>query len=57
VEKRNADRILVGKPGRWKPLGRPDIGGLIVLSQPARILEAEDGVIWTAFIWLRIGDQ
>jgi hypothetical protein len=29
-----------------------DIGGRIILKQ---ILEIRDGVVWTGFIWLRIG--
>jgi hypothetical protein len=36
AEKWNACRILVGKPGGQKPLGRPRLGGRIILK---RILE------------------
>jgi hypothetical protein len=51
-EKRNAYRLLVGKPEGKRPLGRPrrrwvDILGLI--------LERWDGVMWTGLVWLRIG--
>jgi hypothetical protein len=50
-EKRNAYRLLVGKPEGKRPLGRPrrrwvdnirmDLGDL--------------GVMWTGLVWLRIG--
>jgi hypothetical protein len=42
-EKRNAYRILVG---------RPDIGGWTILKW---ILERWDGMVWIGLIWLRIG--
>jgi hypothetical protein len=50
-EKRNAYRLLVGKPEGKRPLGRTrrwwvDIGW---------ILERWDGVMWTGLVWLRIG--
>jgi hypothetical protein len=41
-EKRNAYRLLVGKPEGKRPLGR-------------WILERWDGVMWTGLVWLRIG--
>jgi hypothetical protein len=44
-EKRNAYRILVGKPGGKTPLGRPR----------HRWKERLDGAIWTGLIWLMIG--
>jgi hypothetical protein len=47
-EKRNAYRILVGKPEGKRPLGRPRRGVY-------NILERWDGVLWTGLIWLRIG--
>jgi hypothetical protein len=31
-EKRNSYRILVGKPGGKRPLGRLDVGGMIILE-------------------------
>jgi hypothetical protein len=43
-EKRNANRLLVGKPEGKRPLGRP-----------RRILERWDGVMWTGLVGLRIG--
>jgi hypothetical protein len=36
VKKRNAYRILVGKPEGKRPLGRPNVDGLTILK---RILE------------------
>jgi hypothetical protein len=48
-EKRNAYRLLVGKPEGKRPLGRP---GWIILGW---ILERWDGVMWTGLVWLRIG--
>jgi hypothetical protein len=52
--KRNAYRLLVGKPEGKRPLGRPRRydGGWIILGW---ILERWDGVMWTGLIWLRIG--
>jgi hypothetical protein len=51
-EKRNAYRLLVGKPEGKRPLGRQDVGGWIILGC---ILERWDGVVWTGLVWLRIG--
>jgi hypothetical protein len=51
-EKRNAYSLLVGKPERNRPLGRPSIGGWIILGW---ILEKWDGVMWTGLVWLKIG--
>jgi hypothetical protein len=51
-EKRNAYRLLVGKPERKRPLGRPRLGRWITLVW---ILERWDGVMWTGLVWLRIG--
>jgi hypothetical protein len=47
-EKRNAYRLLVGKPEQR----RPRRSGWIILGW---ILERWDGVMWTGLIWLRIG--
>jgi hypothetical protein len=44
-EKRNAYRLLVGKPDQ-------DVGGWIILGW---ILERWGGVMWTGLVWLRIG--
>jgi hypothetical protein len=49
--KRNAYRILVGKPERKRPLGRPRRRGWIILGW---ILERWNGVMWTGLVWLRI---
>jgi hypothetical protein len=47
--KTNAYRVLVRKPeGKKEDL---DVGGRITLK---RILEKQDDVVWTKFIWLRI---
>jgi hypothetical protein len=51
-QKRNACRILVGKPEGERPAGRPGLRGRIILKW---ILERKDGVVWTGVIWIRIG--
>jgi hypothetical protein len=52
-EKRNAYRLLVGKPEGKKPLGGPRHRcGWIILGW---ILERWDGVVWTGLVWLRTG--
>jgi hypothetical protein len=51
-EKRNACRLLVGKPEGKRPLEDQDVGGWIVLGW---ILERWDGGMWTGLVWLRIG--
>jgi hypothetical protein len=51
-EKRNAYRLLVGKPEGKRPLGRPRRRWGIILGW---ILETWDGVMWTGLVWLRIG--
>jgi hypothetical protein len=51
-EKRNAYRLLVGKPEGKIPLGRPRCRWWIILGW---ILERWDGVMWTGVVWLRIG--
>jgi hypothetical protein len=51
-KKRNAYRILVGKPEGKRPLGRPGRRWGIILGW---ILERKDGVVRTGLIWLRIG--
>jgi hypothetical protein len=50
--KRNAYTVLVGKPEGKKPVGRPRRRWGIIQKW---ILEKEGGVVWTGFIWLRIG--
>jgi hypothetical protein len=49
-EKRNAYRILVGKPEGKRPLGRPRRRWVDNIKMNLR----EDG-IWIGLIWLRIG--
>jgi hypothetical protein len=50
-EKRNAYRILVGKPEGKRPLGRPRRRWLDNIKIDLR----EDGMGWTGSIRLRIG--
>jgi hypothetical protein len=52
-EKRNAYRILVGKPEGKRPLGRPRRSWVDSIKMNLR--EREDGMEWIGFIWLRIG--
>jgi hypothetical protein len=49
-EKRNAYRILVGKPEGKRPLGRPRR----MLVDNIR-MDVRDGMVWIGLIWLRIG--
>jgi hypothetical protein len=51
-EKRNAYRLLVGKPEGKRPLERTRPSGWIILGW---ILERWNGVVWTVLAWLRIG--
>jgi hypothetical protein len=50
-EKRNAYRLLVGKPEGKRPLGRPRCRWV----DNIRILERWDEVMWTGLVRLRIG--
>jgi hypothetical protein len=50
-EKRNAYRLLVGKPEGKRPLGRPRCRLVDII----KILERWDGVMWTRLVWVRIG--
>jgi hypothetical protein len=50
-EKRNAYRLLVGKPDRKRSLGRTRRRWIIL----GWILERWDGVMWTGLVWIRIG--
>jgi hypothetical protein len=52
-EKRNAYRLLVGKPEGKRVLGRPRRRWLDNILR--WILERWDGVMWTGLVWLRIG--
>jgi hypothetical protein len=51
-EKRNAYRILVGKPEGKSHWEDQDVGGWTILKW---ILERYDGMEWIGLIWLRIG--
>jgi hypothetical protein len=51
-EKRNVYRLLVGKPEGKRPLGRPRRRWMDNIKMD--LLEI-DGVLWTGFVWLRIG--
>jgi hypothetical protein len=52
-EKRNAYRLLVGKPEGKRPLGRPRRRWVDNIL--GWILERWDGMMWTGLVWLRIG--
>jgi hypothetical protein len=52
-EKRNAYRILEGKPEGKRPLGTPRRRWEDNIKMDLR--ERQDGVVWTGLIWLRIG--
>jgi hypothetical protein len=51
-EKRNAYTLLVGKPEGRRPLGRPRHRWVDNIRMD---LGEWDGVMWTRFVWLRIG--
>jgi hypothetical protein len=51
-EKRNAYRLLVGKPEGKRPLGRPRCRWVDNIRMD---LGEWDGVMWTGLVWLRIG--
>jgi hypothetical protein len=53
-EKRNAYRILVGKPEGRRPLGRTRRRWVDNIKMDLREI-GWDGVVWTGLIWLRIG--
>jgi hypothetical protein len=48
-EKRNAYRILVGKPEGNRPLGRPRRRWVDNIK-----MDLKDGMEWIGWIWLRI---
>jgi hypothetical protein len=50
-EKRNAYRILVGKPEDKRPLGRPRY---MWVDNIKMVLREVGWVVWTGLIWLRI---
>jgi hypothetical protein len=51
-EKRNACRILVGKPEGKIPLQRPRNRWKENME-----MDEQDVVVWTGYIWLRIGSN
>jgi hypothetical protein len=51
--KKNAYRLLVGMPEGKRPLGRPRRRWVDNILRG--IFERWDGVMWTGFVWLRIG--
>jgi hypothetical protein len=51
-EKRNAYRLLVGKPEGRRPVGRPRRRWLDNIRMD---LVEVDGVMWTGLVWLRLG--
>jgi hypothetical protein len=53
-EKRNANRILVGKPEGKEPLGRPRRRWVDNMKMDRREIRW-DGMVWIGLIWLRIG--
>jgi hypothetical protein len=53
-EKRNACRVLVGKPEGKKPLGGPRHRWVNNIKMDLREI-GWDGMDWIALIWLRIG--
>jgi len=54
TEMRNAYSIVIRKPERNRPRGRPRIDGRIILKW---IIKKEDVRIWSGFYWLRIGTR
>jgi hypothetical protein len=51
-EKRNEYRILVGEPEEKNHWEDQDVGGWTILR---RILERENGLVWSGSVWLRRG--
>jgi hypothetical protein len=51
-KKRNAHRILVGKPEERRPQGRPRYMWVDNIKMDLREIGL---VVWTGLIWLRIG--
>jgi hypothetical protein len=50
-EKRNAQKILVGKLKRKRPLGIPRHRWKDNIEMDLK----QDEVVWTGFVWLRVG--
>ena len=53
-EKRNAYRVLVGKPEGKRPLGRVGIDWMIVLKW---ISKKKNGTAWIRLLWLTIDTE
>jgi hypothetical protein len=51
-EKRNAYRVLVGKPEGKRPLGSPRYRWEDNIKMDLRVIE---WVVWTGFLWLMTG--
>jgi hypothetical protein len=51
-KKRNACMILVGKPERKRPLGRPRRRRMVNIKMGLREI---GWAVWTGLVWLRIG--
>jgi hypothetical protein len=54
MEKVNADRLLVESREENIPLGRPNMGGWLILSWT---LQRQDRMVWSGCVWLRIGSS
>jgi hypothetical protein len=54
-EKRNAYRLLVGKPEGKRPLGRTRRRWVDNIRMDLGEVGWGDGVMWTGLVWLRIG--
>jgi hypothetical protein len=54
VERRNAYRILVGKPEERRPFGKPRRRLVDIIKIDLREI-GWDGMVWIGLIWLRIG--
>jgi hypothetical protein len=54
-EKRNAYRLLVGKPEGKRPLGRPRRRWMANIRMDLGEVRWGDGVMWAGLVWLKIG--
>jgi hypothetical protein len=53
--KRNAYRILVGKPEEMRPLGSPRRKRVNNIKMDLRERMGWEGMVWIGYLWLRIG--
>ena len=51
-EGRDVYRVLVGKPEGKDHWGDPELDGIIILRW---IFRKWEGIVWTGWIWLRMG--